>query len=153
MAWQHSELRALSALRMLTNNAELLMRARVSLGLVGDDDRRWVELGATTDFDAWLIGWGPASAIPAHDHAASAAAIQVVQGALVEWSRPRCTPDPWSVRTIEVGAPAVVPRNRVHRIGNDAACTAVSVHVYSPPLTEMTFHDELERAITGASFV
>ena len=154
MEWRDPELCAQSALRELMRMPDVLERHLTSLGMVRDGDRRWAHLAATSEVDAWLIAWGPGSGIPAHDHAASAAAIEVVHGELVEWSRARCALDLWSVRTIEPGTRAVVPPNRVHRVENDAACTAVSVHVYSPPLTAMTYHEELDAgAMIARAFV
>jgi hypothetical protein len=134
---------AFLALRGLMHDRGRLLQMVADLGTPEGDERRWVQLANTSTFDAWLIAWGGASVIPAHDHAGSAAAIEVLFGELVEWSRPRLSVGAWSARSIDVGAPVVVAADCVHHIENGTSCPAVSIHVYSPPLAAITFHEDL----------
>ena len=60
----------------------------------------------TEDSDAWLIAWGEASEVGAHDHGGSHGAIRVLRGLLVEEYRkpgPRLSRRQWRRRTIRPG--------------------------------------------------
>ncbi|HSO95929.1 MAG TPA: hypothetical protein VLV81_07790, partial [Acidimicrobiia bacterium] len=52
-------------------------------------DRRFHErIIVTALYDAWLIGWSPGQAVPAHDHGASVGALVVTRGQLSETTWP-----------------------------------------------------------------
>lgn len=90
--------------------------------------RRWKKLASTTTYDVWLIEWSPGSGLPEHDHGVSSAAFCVVAGSLenrAEHDRARVVPS---------GGVTTVPARQWHAVRNADATTAVSVHVYSPPL-------------------
>ena len=113
------------------------------LAVPRDGERCWLRIAGTDDFEAWLISWGADSVIPPHDHGESAAALHVVRGRLVEIShdaRPAAT---WSVRELEAGDSIDVRRGRIHQVENHGPDAALSVHVYSPPLTALGHHPEL----------
>ncbi|MCU1430062.1 MAG: putative cysteine dioxygenase [Actinomycetia bacterium] len=100
--------------------------------------RAWVRLAGNPTFDAWLMWWPPGGAVDFHDHGGSAGAIVVLSGSLVEVQpghrRPRR-------RVLRKGATRTITPDAVHDVVNEGATPAVSVHVYSPPLTTMTFYD------------
>lgn len=107
-----------------------------------DSQRRCYErVVATPTYDAWLIGWSPGQAIPAHDHGASAGAVAVTEGQLVETSWPSGSAPPVS-RVIAAGdRPHAFGAARVHALANLSHRAATSIHVYSPPLTAMGWCD------------
>ncbi|MCW2632952.1 MAG: cysteine dioxygenase [Pseudonocardia sp.] len=105
-----------------------------------DPDRRWARLLRSDDHvDAWLITWASEQRAQLHDHAGSLGALAVVAGELTEWS--------WAndlalrVRELGAGAAAGFPLGHVHDVVNAAERPAVSVHVYSPPLTAMSYYE------------
>jgi hypothetical protein len=105
-------------------------------------ERRWVLLAATDLFEAWAIGWPPGGKIELHDHGESSGAVVVARGSLVETR----------IRPTEHGVAAVVPHDLgtgdrrtfgphyVHDIANPGPHHAVSVHVYGPKLTSMSYY-------------
>ena len=103
-----------------------------------DGRRAAVRLLATPAYEAWLLVWPPGTGIEAHDHGDASGAFVVVDGELTEtrWSGHRSTR-----RRLRPGHAAAVPAGAVHGIAASGRRTAVSVHVYSPPLTEMRFYD------------
>jgi rhodanese-related sulfurtransferase len=106
-----------------------------------EEDRIAVRLVGEETYEAWLIGWPPGHRTSPHDHGGSTAAIVVVEGVLEEVTFGADAP---TSRRLEAGAPSGVTLERevVHDVGNPASVPAVSVHVYSPPLSAMTFYDE-----------
>ena len=108
-----------------------------------DGLRSWTRLVCTDDFDAWLIVWGAASEVGVHDHGDSHGAIQVLAGSLVEAYRAAASLGAartrWRRRTLRPGQSIDIPPTRVHNVSNPGSRTAVSLHVYSPPLQQMNF--------------
>jgi hypothetical protein len=102
--------------------------------------RSWVRLCSTDDFDAWLISWPPGDAVEFHDHGESAGAFVVLHGALVE-VEPGGMAGAQCRRPLPSGARRAVPRGAVHDVVNESSASALSVHVYAPPLHAMTFYD------------
>ena len=104
--------------------------ARVRL----DAEGRWYErIHIDASYEIWLISWLPGHSTGFHDHGGSAGAFAVVWGDLDEYQlgeRERRV-SPGSVRSFG-------PRY-VHDVRNTSdSSVAVSVHAYSPPLSEMT---------------
>ena len=130
------------------DRADLLAIA-ASLAVPRAGERCWLRVAATDWFDAWLISWGAGSAIEPHDHGASAGALQVVRGCLLELSRDRGSTLTSTARELGAGAAIEVPRGRVHQLENPGPDPALSLHVYSPPLTGLAFHPEA--ALGGVS--
>jgi hypothetical protein len=100
---------------------------------------RWhVRLRVTAHYDVWLIGWGIDSGVKLHDHGGSAGAIAVVRGELTEHT-PRGA---GGVRTQRLAAGSVraFEPGHLHDVCNEGARTAMSAHVYSPPLATMTHY-------------
>ena len=134
---------ASAALQAVARAGAYLESARLDLGAPAPGERRWTRLAHARAFDAWLIAWGPDSAIPAHDHGDSAAALMLLEGSLVEFSRESSDPRHWVARELAPGIAVEVPTRRIHHVANQGISVAASLHVYSPPLADLTFHDDV----------
>jgi uncharacterized RmlC-like cupin family protein len=120
----------------------------IAAGLAGADltpvlgraahERTSVRLLATDAYEAWLLHWRPGSAVTPHDHGDSHGAVHVVTGELTEvrWYAGRRT-----IRDVGAGGQFDVPHGLVHDVVAFHDQPAVSIHVYSPPLTSMGFYD------------
>jgi predicted metal-dependent enzyme (double-stranded beta helix superfamily) len=98
--------------------------------------RHWSRLASPPDVDVWLLTWLPSQATDLHDHGASAAAVVVLQGRLTEVA---AAPDgSLSTSALEVGVTHRIPVGAVHEIHNAGPDPAVSLHAYSPRLSQMT---------------
>lgn len=108
-------------------------------GLVCHDpqERRPVRLVATEAYEVWIIGWTEGQQVRPHDHGGSSAAVLVVEGELDEvgllGNRRRLGP----------GQVHLLGPHVVHDVVNRTSAPATSIHVYSPPLTSMTYYDEV----------
>jgi len=94
-------------------------------------------------FEAWLIRWPANGRLELHDHGGSRGVVSVVTGCLVETSVVHVG-DRLALRTRTVNSatrPLSIGVNRIHDVTNPGPGVAVSVHVYSPRLTAMTFFD------------
>lgn len=101
-------------------------------------DRRWYErLHCGPDYDVWLITWLPGQSTGFHDHGASAGAFAVALGSLEE-HRPG-----EAVRVVGAGDDLAFGADYAHDVRNASSAPAISIHAYSPPLSEMT-HYELD---------
>jgi quercetin dioxygenase-like cupin family protein len=99
------------------------------------DGRRPVRLMATAAYEVWVIGWTKGQSVRPHDHGGSSAAVLVTEGELTEVSllgRER--------RLVPGSVHQLGPRV-VHDVVNTSDVPATSVHVYSPPLSTMTYYD------------
>jgi mannose-6-phosphate isomerase-like protein (cupin superfamily) len=114
---------------------EWLHRVRLSA------DRRWYErLSRDADHEVWLISWLPGQATGFHDHGDSEGAFTVVLGSLEER-------DPGEARTVGAGESWLFGRDYVHDVRNVSSAPAVSVHVYSPPLSSMGRYEETDEGL------
>jgi mannose-6-phosphate isomerase-like protein (cupin superfamily) len=102
------------------------------------DERRPVRLLATERYEVWVIGWTSGQGVEPHDHGASAGAFVVTSGSLTEVVP---CPNGATERSLEVGRARYVPVGAVHDVVNRGTAPATSIHVYSPPLTAMTYYD------------
>ena len=115
---------------------------RDAVELCPGECRRYVQLVETSDYDAWLIAWAPGALLEAHDHGGSRGAVQVVDGRLIEAYLDRGDDDGAPrTRVADAGDVLDVPPNRIHEVWNPGSTVAYSVHVYSPPLTDMEFFE------------
>jgi predicted metal-dependent enzyme (double-stranded beta helix superfamily) len=99
------------------------------------DERHFEQLWRDDHVDVWVISWASGNDTGFHDHDVSRGAVAVVEGELIE------------ERLVLGGAPRRL-RHRageafdfdaahVHRMRQDSATPAVSIHAYSPPLWRM----------------
>ena len=137
----------------MTDDALLALASRVASEpslwrpvLRHDAASRWhVRLLRTKDCEVWLLGWTTGQAVALHDHGNSAGAFAVVEGTLIEahvvsWGELRQTRWP-------AGTARALKVRHVHAVWNSGLAPAASIHVYSPPLSSMTFY---ERSPAGA---
>jgi hypothetical protein len=103
--------------------------------------RRYTRILDTALYDAWLIEWSPASGLELHDHGGSRGVVAVTAGTLVETYTDLARRHPLRTRIVESGESFRIAEDEVHELSNPGPAVAVSVHVYSPPLREMTFYD------------
>ena len=103
------------------------------------DGRDPVRLLATDRYEAWVIGWLPGQGVSLHDHGDSAGHFRVVAGELTEvLATRRGNVD----RSYETGSARFVPVGAVHDVVNRTAEPAISIHIYSPPITRMTYYGD-----------
>jgi Cysteine dioxygenase type I len=105
-------------------------------------ERQWILLAATDLFEAWAIGWPPGGKIELHDHGQSSGAVVVAGGSLVET---RVRPTNHGVAVVEshimnAGESLTFGSRYVHDMVNGGPDHAVSVHVYGPKLTSMSYY-------------
>jgi hypothetical protein len=112
-------------------------------GALDIDRRQWRLMARTPDFDAWLIAWPSGGKVDLHDHGTSSGAVSVITGSLVEAV-------PWRDDTgrlslvrheLQAGSTLAFGARHVHDVANESDHPALSLHVYSPALTSMTFYD------------
>jgi hypothetical protein len=112
-------------------------------GALDNETRSWRLMARTADFDAWLIAWPRGGKVELHDHGASTGAVSVISGVLVEAV-------PWRDDTgqlslvrheLQAGATLGFGAGHVHDVTNESDGHALSLHVYSPALTSMTFYE------------
>jgi mannose-6-phosphate isomerase-like protein (cupin superfamily) len=100
--------------------------------------RRPVRLLVTDHYEAWVIGWTTDQGTRLHDHGDSTGALVVTAGELTEVLP--CS-DGLGERTLDAGRIRTFPVGTVHDIINRNPEPATSIHVYSPPLTTMTYYE------------
>ncbi len=97
---------------------------------------RWYErLYDGPDYDIWAISWLPGQSTGFHDHGASSGAFVVATGILEE-QRPG-----ERSRTMHPGKPRAFGPNYTHDVRNVSLAPAISIHAYSPPLSEMNEYE------------
>jgi predicted metal-dependent enzyme (double-stranded beta helix superfamily) len=102
-----------------------------------DPGRRWYLLLAQDgEHEIWLLSWLPGQQTGFHDHGPSAGAFTVARGRLRERAAPGGRPEVPG-RVLAPGAVRSFGPEYVHDVRNESARPAVSIHVYSPPLTSM----------------
>jgi len=116
--------------------------ARSDIARAGDEGRRYVRLLQTPAYEAWLTAWSPAADLDLHDHGGSQGAFHVVGGHLLESYSDLERPRPLQTHRLGAGQTSRLTATTVHRVWNPGPAEALSVHVYSPPLTSMTFFDD-----------
>ena len=118
---------------------EWLHRVRLSA------DGRWYErLHHDDDHEVWLISWLPGQSTGFHDHGESAGAFAVVLGSLEER-------EPGETRTVDAGESWAFGPDYVHDVRNASGAPAVSVHVYSPPLSTMTRYESTVEGLVAVA--
>ena len=110
-------------------------------------DRRWYErIHQSPGYDVWIISWMPGQSTGFHDHGASSGAFLVTTGTLEEHR------DGQQSRTISAGDSRAFGPDYVHDVRNVSQAPSISIHAYSPPLTEMNEYERLgERLVLRLS--
>jgi rhodanese-related sulfurtransferase len=99
-------------------------------------DERWYErLYHGPDHDIWVISWLPGQSTDFHDHGESSGAFVVATGLLEEYC-PGVQPF-----AIHPGKPRAFGLDYAHDVRNVSLAPAVSIHAYSPPLTDMNEYE------------
>jgi rhodanese-related sulfurtransferase/predicted metal-dependent enzyme (double-stranded beta helix superfamily) len=97
---------------------------------------RWYErLYHGPDYDIWVISWLPGQSTGFHDHGASSGAFVVATGILEEHHPDERT------RVIHPGKPRAFGPDYTHDVRNVSLAPAISIHAYSPPLSEMNEYE------------
>lgn len=99
-------------------------------------------------FEAFVISWPTGGSIELHDHGGSAGVVVVAAGDLVETTA-RPGPDGGVVtttRSLPPGSHVVFGPGHVHDVANHGRGPALSVHVYSPVLSSMTYFEQRDDA-------
>lgn len=111
--------------------------------------RAWRKIAVGASFEAFLISWPTGGSIELHGHGGSAGAVVVTAGDLVETTaRPGIDGGVvTTTRSLAAGSRVVFGPGDVHDIANHGPGPALSVHVYSPVLSTMTFFEQ--RGDTG----
>jgi rhodanese-related sulfurtransferase len=98
--------------------------------------QRWYErLHHGPDYDLWVISWLPEQSTGFHDHGASSGAFVVATGILEEHRPGERT------RVIHPGKPRAFGPDYAHDVRNVSLAPAISIHAYSPPLSDMNEYE------------
>jgi len=99
-------------------------------------EHRWYQrLHLGPDYDIWLISWLPGQSTGYHDHGASSGAFVVATGVLKE-HRPG-----ERSRVIHPNKPRAFGPDYAHDVRNASIAPAISIHAYSPPLSDMNEYE------------
>ncbi|WUQ85923.1 cysteine dioxygenase family protein [Kitasatospora purpeofusca] len=105
---------------------------------------RWyARLETGPGYEVWLLSWLPGQSSGFHDHGTSSGVMTVVRGELVERSltlpQPSAggTPSGSGSRDLRPGGQRVFSPGYLHEVVNASLEPAVSIHLYTPGLTEM----------------
>jgi predicted metal-dependent enzyme (double-stranded beta helix superfamily) len=115
-------------------------------GAFDGEGRSWRLVARTVDFDAWLIAWPAGGTVELHDHGGSDGAVSVISGTLTEAVPRRDGAGRLSLVRNELHAQTTLGfgTGHVHDVTNQSDGPALSLHVYSPALTSMTFFEVVE---------
>ena len=99
-------------------------------------ERRWYErLYQGPDYDIWVISWLPGQSTGFHDHGESSGAFVVATGILEEHRPGEQT------LVIHPGKSRAFGPDYAHDVRNVSLAPAISIHAYSPPLSEMNEYE------------
>ena len=106
-------------------------------GLVRRDtpERHFEQLWRDDHVDVWVITWTSGNDTGFHDHDVSRGAVTVVEGEIIE-ERLVVGGPPRKLHHV-AGDTFDFDSSHVHRMHQDSAAPAVSIHAYSPPLWRM----------------
>jgi len=119
-----------------------LARLSDDWGVSGSGQRRSELIVADPSVEAWVIAWPSGSSIELHDHGESCGAVAVRSGELQETSVAWTYSGELALRnrTLRTGRVVAFEGGHVHDVVNVRETEAISIHVYSPPLTSMTYY-------------
>jgi quercetin dioxygenase-like cupin family protein len=117
--------------------------------------RAWHLIAASATFEAWVIAWPPGGRIDLHDHGSSAGAVTVTSGELRETTVVNADSDSVRCETkvVRTGEAVTFGAHYVHDFANVGESPAVSVHVYSPRLTSMSYFEFVEGGLALSHIV
>jgi len=99
-------------------------------------ERRWYErLCHGPDYDIWVLSWLPGQSTGFHDHGASSGAFVVATGVLEEHRPGKRN------HVMHPGKPRAFGPDYTHDVRNLSLAPAISIHAYSPPLSEMNEYE------------
>jgi quercetin dioxygenase-like cupin family protein len=96
-----------------------------------EHERVYELLHRDDDVEIYLVCWMPGHDTGFHDHDDSAAAITVIQGAILE---ERLAITGAVKRTLSNGDTVTIAREAIHRVRHAGTDPATTLHAYSPPL-------------------
>ncbi len=110
-----------------------------------DPATRWYHrLRTGPGYEVWLLSWLPGQGSGRHDHGPSSGVLTVLDGELTEHTAS-------GTRLLRPGAQRVFAPGYVHEAVNTGLEGAVSLHVYSPGLTQMPMHTSDRPAVAATS--
>lgn len=118
----------------------------------GQPEQRWyVRLEHNDLYEVWLLGWNGKEGTEFHDHGGSAGAVSVIAGEVRE-TRLR---HGGSVirRAFGAGSTFSFGPNIIHDVQNSGGNPSLTVHVYSPPLTNQTYYEPDAISVTPVRHV
>jgi predicted metal-dependent enzyme (double-stranded beta helix superfamily) len=129
--------------RVADSQMEWLTRVRLN------PSGRWYEqIHLDDSHEVWLISWLPGQETGFHDHGGASGAFTVALGTLVE-NRVSAARQVVSKPLGAGGVRSFGPRY-IHNVRNGAAASiAISVHAYSPPLSEMTRYEMTQSGLVA----
>ena len=99
-------------------------------------EHRWYErVYQDHEHDIWVISWLPGQSTGFHDHGKSSGAFVVASGVLEE-HRPG-----EQALVLQPGKPRAFGPDYTHDVRNVSLAPAVSIHAYSPPLSDMNKYE------------
>ncbi|MGA2835248.1 MAG: cysteine dioxygenase family protein [Acidimicrobiales bacterium] len=107
----------------------------------GSETPRSTRLLATAFYDVWLVSWPDRTVLEPHDHGGVRSVLHVVDGELTEFFCDRATRQDPVVRTLRRGVSTTAEPSVVHALSNRSGRGATTLHVYSPPLVDVTSSD------------
>lgn len=105
------------------------------------DERHFARLVRTDEYEAWLLTWTSDQSVELHDHGGSSGVVLVLEGELVEHATDVASAAPLRETRWPRGSAHAFGPGHVHDLRNADDAPATSIHVYSPPLSTMTFYD------------
>ncbi len=105
------------------------------------DAPRSLRLHATAFYDVWLITWPDGSGLEPHDHGNVRSVLHIVDGELTEIFSDRVEGLDPAARILQRGSSTPAEPSVVHALTNRSGTDATTLHVYSPPLADVTFFD------------
>ena len=105
------------------------------------DERHFARLVRTDEYEAWLLTWTSDQGVELHDHGGSSGVVLVLEGELVEHATEVASAAPLRETRWPRGSAHAFGPGHVHDLRNAGDAPATSIHVYSPPLSTMTFYD------------
>ena len=101
-------------------------------------ERTYTQLWRTEYSEAYAIGWKQAGDTGFHDHDGSVGAVHVVRGTVAEEHIVLRPTGDWLARAeFTAGETFRFDGAHIHRMRHAAGETALTIHVYSPPLLRM----------------